>query len=97
LESSPFHQVAGGTRLRLKVVPRASRTEVAGIHGDMVRIRLAAAPVDGKANQELLHFLAERLSVPRSAVDLVSGQSSGTKVVMINGRSIEQVRSGLGV
>jgi uncharacterized protein YggU (UPF0235/DUF167 family) len=63
----------------------------------MVRIRLAAAPVNGAANQELLRFLVECLAIPRSAVHLVSGQSSGTKVVMVSGVGLEHVRSRLGL
>lgn len=95
LPPPPIHEVAGGTRIRLKVLPRASHTEVAGIHGDLVRIRLAAIPVDGAANQELLRYLAERLAVPTSAVHLVSGQTSRTKVVMVSDVSLEDVRSRL--
>jgi uncharacterized protein len=78
--------VAGGIRIRLKVLPRASRTEVAGIPGNLVRIRLAAAPVDGAANDELLRYLAERLAVPKSAVHLVSGQTSRAKVETLDSR-----------
>jgi uncharacterized protein (TIGR00251 family) len=70
-----------GTRLRLHVQPRASRTEIAGPHGDALRIRLAAPPVDGAANDALLRFLAERLGVPRSTLSLVAGESSRRKTV----------------
>ena len=91
----PIHEVAGGIRIRLKVLARASHPEVAGIHGDLVRIRLAAAPVDGAANEELLRYLAERLAVPKSAVHLVSGQTSRTKVVMVSDVSLDHVRSRL--
>jgi uncharacterized protein (TIGR00251 family) len=97
IPAAPIHQVAGGTRLRVRVLPRASRTEVAGIQGDWVRIRLAAPPVDGAANDELLRFLAERLAVPRSGVHLVSGSTRRTKVVMISRISLEQVSTRLGL
>ena len=62
-----------GVRLRLHVQPRASRTEVAGHHGDAIKIRLAAPPVDGAANDALLRFLSDRLSVARSAVRVEAG------------------------
>lgn len=65
--------------------PRASRTEVAGPHGDAVRIRLTAPPVDGAANEALVRFLAEQLKVPRSAVRIESGASGRSKVVVIDG------------
>jgi hypothetical protein len=89
--------MADGVRLRLKVQPRASRTEVVGIHGEMVRIRLTAPPVDGAANEALLRFLAEKLSVPPSAVHLLSGHGSRSKVVLVIGADLEQVRLGLGL
>lgn len=67
------------------VVPRAKVTEVAGCHGDAVRIRLAAPPVDGAANAELVRFLAERFGVPRSAVTIVRGATARRKTVAILG------------
>ena len=67
------------------VVPRAKVTEVAGRHGDAIRIRLAAPPVDGAANAELVRFLAERLGVPRSAVTIVRGATARRKTVSIEG------------
>jgi hypothetical protein len=67
------------------VVPRARVTAVAGRHGDALKIRLAAPPVDGAANAELVRFLAERLGVPRSAVTIAAGQGGRRKIVKIEG------------
>jgi uncharacterized protein len=72
-------------RIRIRVQPRASRTEVAGPYGDAIRIRLAAPPVDGAANEALERFLAASLGVPRTAVVLVSGQAGRSKVVEVRG------------
>jgi uncharacterized protein (TIGR00251 family) len=72
-------------RLTLHVQPRARRTEVAGLHGAAIRVRLAAPPVDGAANDELVRFLAERLGVPRRAVRLVAGAGARRKVVEVDG------------
>jgi uncharacterized protein len=69
--------------LALHVQPGASRTEVGGLHGDALRIRLAAPPVDGKANAELVRFLAAAFAVPQRQVTLVRGESSRQKVVRI--------------
>jgi len=69
--------------LTLHVQPGAKRTEVAGIYGDALRIRLAAPPVDGKANAELLRFLTHAFGVPRRNVTLVRGDASRQKVVRI--------------
>ena len=77
--------------LVLHVVPRARVTGVAGRHGDALKIRLAAPPVDGAANDELIRFLAERLSVPRSAVTIAAGHTSRRKTVKITG--IETVQA----
>ena len=63
----------------------------------MVRIRLAAPPVDGAANDELVRFLADALSVPRTAIRLASGQASRSKVIAITGVNLEEVRLGLGL
>ncbi len=73
------------TTLTVHVVPRARRTEVAGRHGDAIRIRLAAPPVDGAANAELVRFLAERLGLPRRAVAIRSGATGRRKTVAITG------------
>jgi uncharacterized protein (TIGR00251 family) len=67
------------------VVPRASRSEIVGEHQGSLRIRLAAPPVDGAANDELRRLLAETLKVPRSSVQLMSGLSSRTKRIRIAG------------
>jgi uncharacterized protein len=77
--------------LVIHVVPRAAASAVAGRHGDAVKIRLAAPPVDGAANDELIRFLAERLSVRRSAITIATGQTSRRKTVKISG--IETVKA----
>lgn len=82
----------GRLTLTLHIQPGAKKTEVAGEHGDALKIRLAAPPVDGKANAALLAFIAERLGVSRSAVTLKSGQTSRRKVVEVEGASVEAVR-----
>lgn len=69
----------GGATLTLHIQPGARRSEIAGIYGDALKIRLAAPPVDGKANAALIEFVAERLGLPRSAVLLKSGQTSRRK------------------
>jgi uncharacterized protein (TIGR00251 family) len=73
----------GALALSLHVQPGAVRTEVAGTHGDALKIRLAAPPVDGKANAELLRFLADAFGVPLRNVTLLRGESSRRKRVRI--------------
>lgn len=69
----------------MQVVPRARVTEVVGRHGDAVRIRVAAPPVNGAANDALVRFIARRLEVPRSAVSIASGDASRRKTVIVEG------------
>ena len=73
----------GAVILNLHVQPGAKRTEVAGRHGDALKIRLAAPPVDGKANAELLRFLSDAFDVPLRNVTLVRGESSRQKIVRV--------------
>lgn len=74
-----------GIRLTLHVQPGARKSEVAGEHGDALKIRLAAPPVEGKANAELLRWLASYLGVPRKAVTLLSGERNRHKIVAVDG------------
>ncbi len=70
-------------RLILHIQPGAKKTEVAGEHGDALKIRLAAPPVEGKANQKLIAWLADFFSVPQRDIELKSGETSRRKVVDI--------------
>jgi uncharacterized protein len=79
-------------RFAVHVQPRAKRTDVAGEHGAAVKIRLAAPPVDGAANEALRRFLAERLCVPRASVHVVAGLSSRDKWIEVDGLSAADAR-----
>jgi uncharacterized protein (TIGR00251 family) len=83
---------AGGVRFAVLVQPRASRTEVAGVHGEGLKIRLTSPPVDGAANEALVTFLTKHFAVPRHAVTIVSGARSRSKIVEIDGLSAADVR-----
>lgn len=85
-----------GVTLRLHIQPGAKSTEVSGPYGEALKIRLAAPPLDGKANACLLAFLAERLGVAKTAVSLLSGDSSRAKRIRITGIEPERVKSRLG-
>jgi uncharacterized protein (TIGR00251 family) len=67
------------------VQPRAARTELAGLHGDAIKIRLRAPPVNGAANEELIRFVAERLGIPRAAVEVLAGATGRRKLLRITG------------
>jgi uncharacterized protein (TIGR00251 family) len=84
-----------GVVLSLHIQPGARKTEISGIHGNALKIRLAAPPVDGKANDALLAFLARTLGLPKSRVLLVSGQTSRSKRVAVTGLSSAEIASRL--
>lgn len=90
---SDWFRAAGDGRitLTLHIQPGAKKTEFAGLHGDALKIRLAAPPVDGKANEALLKFVAETLGLAKSAISLKSGQTSRRKVVEVCGARIEAI------
>lgn len=95
--NGPYYQTPTGVRLLLQVLPRAGRSSIEGLHGDRIRVRVAAPPVDGAANEALLAFLAERLGVRSGALRLVSGASGRRKVVEVTGLTLAQVADRLGV
>ncbi|MDY0013269.1 MAG: DUF167 family protein [Rhodocyclaceae bacterium] len=78
-------EASGDLLLVLHIQPGAKLTGFAGPHGAAMKLRLAAPPVDGKANAALAAFLAEFCGVPKSAVELVSGETSRAKRVRIHG------------
>lgn len=75
--------------LTLHVQPGAKRTGIAGLHGDALKIRLAAPPIEGRANEALLKFIAGIFAVPLRNVELQQGGQSRHKVVAVTGSSIE--------
>ena len=87
---------AASCRLEVKVIPGASRDEVAGTMGNAVKIKLRAPPVEGRANEALIEFLAARLDLPRRALSLVRGDTSRQKLLRVDGLDLPAVRARLG-
>jgi uncharacterized protein len=81
----------GAVRFAVHVQPRASRDEVVGLHGDALKVRLRAPPVEGAANEALRSLLAEALGVGRAAVSVVAGTTARAKTVEVVGVSLEDV------
>lgn len=75
--------------LVLHVQPGAKRSEIAGLHGEALKIRLAAPPVEGRANEALLRFIADNFNVPLRQVTLKQGAQSRHKTVLISGSKID--------
>ena len=76
-------RTATGWTIAVRVQPGAKRSAVAGLHGDRLKLRIAAAPLEGRANAALLAFVAERLGVPRGRVSLARGEHSRDKLIAI--------------
>jgi hypothetical protein len=76
-------RLADGWSLTIRVQPGASRSEVVGAHGDALRVRVTGPAVDGKANAELVRFLAAHLGIPPRSVEITRGHTNRTKVVRI--------------
>jgi hypothetical protein len=94
---SHLQETPEGTRLLLHVVPRASRTAIAGLHDGRVKLAVAAPPVDGEANDAITRFLAKALGIPRDDVTIVAGQTGKKKTVAIAGLDPAAVAAALGL
>lgn len=96
MADDPIRATPSGARLRVHVQPRASRTEVVGLHGDAVKVRVAAPPVEGAANDEVIRLIAGLLGIPKRDVRVVAGATDRRKQLEITGRTPEAVRRALG-
>ena len=88
-----FKQSDGAITFAVRVVPRASKTTVVGEHEGALRVRVAAPPVEGAANDALIKFLAKEFGVPARDVEIRSGHTSKTKVVRVTGVTAEKLES----
>lgn len=87
--------VADGCTVSVRLHPGAKKDAVMGLHGGAVKIALSAPPVDGRANEALIAFVAEKVGLPRARVSLVAGATSRSKVLRVTGRSAAEVRAAL--
>lgn len=94
-ESQFARDVPDGCMLSVRVHPGAKRDAVTGLHAGALKIALNAPPVDGKANEALVAFVAERLKLPRARVSLVAGTTSRSKTLRITGKSAAEVMAAL--
>ena len=83
---------ATGVRLSIRVQPRASDSRIAGVHGDALKVRLTAPPVNGAANAALVELLADTFGIAERGITIVAGASARTKIVELAGVTEEDVR-----
>ncbi|MDR3747906.1 MAG: DUF167 domain-containing protein [Acidobacteriota bacterium] len=91
----PIHDTPSGATFQVKVHPRAKKNAITGEIGEALKIALTAPPVEGRANEECVAFLAEVLSVPRSSVTIAAGKSSRNKTILVSCLSARQVEARL--
>ena len=89
------NDVPDGCTLRVRIHPGAKKSAVTGIHDGALKIALTAPPVDGRANEALIGFVAERTRLPRARISLVSGASNRSKLLRITGRSAAEIQAAL--
>ena len=91
-----FTETAEGTVLNVKAQPRSSKAGVEGLLGDALKVRIRCAPVDGKANKELIETLADVFGLPKSRVVFKSGETSKQKRILLMGVTADEVRRVVG-
>jgi uncharacterized protein len=92
-----IHDTPNGATFAITVHPRARKNAITGELGDALKLSLTAPPVEGRANEACIEFLANLLKVPRSSVTIASGQSSRRKVIRVSGVSADEVQKRLGI
>ena len=83
---------SGGVRFAVRLQPRASKNEIVGLQGSALKVRVTAPPVEGMANESLIELLSATLKVPRRNVCIVSGSASRTKILEVQGVSLESIQ-----
>ena len=91
----PIHDTPAGATFQVKVNPRARKNAVTGAQGDALKLSLTAPPVEGRANEACIEFIAKFLNVPRSSVTIAAGESSRQKLVRVAGARAAQVEEKL--
>jgi uncharacterized protein (TIGR00251 family) len=91
------HDTPDGVTFEVKIHPRARKNAITGELGDSLKLSLTAPPVEGRANEACINFLANLLKVPRSSVTIASGQNSRRKVIRVSGLSADEVQKRLGI
>jgi uncharacterized protein len=87
----PIHDTPAGATFQVKVHPRARKNAVTGVVGDALKLAITAPPIEGRANEACIVFLANFLNVPRSSVTIAAGESSRQKLIRIDGVRAAQV------
>jgi uncharacterized protein (TIGR00251 family) len=91
-----LNEKAGAVTIRVRVQPRARRTEIVGELDGAIKLKIAAPPVEGKANEECRRYLAKLLKVSATSVEIIAGESSRDKVIRVSNMSARRILEALG-
>lgn len=92
-----LEEKSGNIYIHIHVQPRASKNEIVGIHGDSLKVRLTSPPVEGAANSLLVEFMAKKLGIPKSKIEIISGEKSRHKTLKIEEVSKAEAATSLGI
>ncbi len=81
--------------IRVRVVPRSSRNQILGLDNGIFKVKLTAPPVEGKANSALVKFLAKGLGIPKTDIEIVAGERSKTKSILVRGLTLDEINERL--
>lgn len=85
IKDIPYKKGKGGIIIQVKVEPRSSKKEVAGVHGEALKVKLTAPPVEGKANKQLIEVLADHFNIKKRDVEVLRGETGRVKTVLLRG------------
>lgn len=89
----PFYKIVKDKIiLSIYVIPRSSKTEVMGLYGDFLKIKLKSPPVDNEANEELIRFISEKVKIPKSNIEIILGKTQKKKVLSLIGGTIDRMK-----
>ncbi|MFY9175712.1 MAG: DUF167 domain-containing protein [Peptococcia bacterium] len=97
MSTKMIQEIEGGVQFRIKVQPRSSKNQVCGIHGDAIKLKLTAPPVDGAANEACQRYLADLFGLAISRIQIISGQTSRNKLIRVEGLSQDEIIAKLGL
>ena len=90
-----FRQTAEGVSISLHVLPNAPKSEIIGPHNNCLKIKIKSPPIDGKANECIEKFFAELLGLPKKNIELIHGEKSKQKTLLVRGTTITEVKTKL--
>jgi len=88
-----YSETSDGITFRVFVVPRASKSQITGEHNGALRVRLAAAPVEGAANEELIRLLGRTMKLPRNAITIIRGHNARQKTISVSGADASALKA----